>query len=58
MVSTDWERAPTAVGVVEAAATTIETEAFERAAEMRLEADAFDGDPLTYAASEESDKVE
>jgi len=47
VVSTVWESAPTAVGVVAATARTIETDASEGMADEMFKAnDVFEGDPL------------
>jgi hypothetical protein len=55
VVSTVWESAPTAVGVVAATARIIETDASEGMADEMFK---FEGDPLAYEPSEVNDKVE
>jgi hypothetical protein len=59
VVSTVWESAPTAVGVVARTARTTETDASEGMAdEMFKTNDESEGDPLAYETSEVNDKVE
>jgi hypothetical protein len=58
VVSMVWDKAPTAVGVVEATATTIETEASEGMPEEMTTAEAFDGDRLTCDDDEEEEVAE
>lgn len=59
VVSTVWESAPTAVGVVAATARTTEIDASEGMADEMVKAkDVFEGDPLAYEPSEVNDKFE
>lgn len=59
VVSTVWESAPTAVGVVATTARRTAIDASEgMAVEMVKANDVFEGDPLAYETSEVNDRVE